>query len=206
MNENELTLTFKITRYHVVKNDDNIPNEMNLIIKRKINKNDNFIEVIENVAAPYRIGDKLNYYLEGIYETLWSEHFDGEIIDNLLKNMNLRNYEYINTKIAFLDKQFNLKDKEIKIVIQNEESRYFMKFYFHIDTKYEKLPHVHCKCCGLERVIDLNTLEFIENTFLSESITKRAISIVHRYRTEFREYFETLSNGGEELLAFRLFI
>lgn len=204
MSEKEIVLRFKIIRYNMVCND--LPNEMNLIINKKVNLDDNFIDTIESIVSVYKLGDKINYYLADIYETLWSEHFDGLILNALLKNINLHNYDSLNTKIEHLDKQFNLKNKTIKIVILNDESNYFMKFFFHIDSKDRKLPHVHCKCCGLERIIDLNTLEFIESTFLSEDITNRAISIANRYRTEFMDYFEVLSKSGEELLEFVLVI
>lgn len=206
MNENEIILTFKITRYNMINYDFDQPHEMNLIINKKVSIDDNFINVIENIASTYKIGDKLNYYLEGIYETLWSEHFDGVILDEILKNINLQNYDSLNTKIECLDKQFNLKNKVINIVILAHDSKYFMKFFFHIDSKDKVLPHVHCKCCGLERIINLNTLEFIEHPFLSESITKRAINIAYRYRSEFMEYFESLTKSGDELIEFKIVI
>lgn len=206
MSENKINLTFKITKYNMVQNDDNLPNEMNLVINKEINKDDNFLEVIESVASIYKDGDELNYYLEDIYETLWSEHFSGDSLDKLLKNINLHKYDWLNKKIEVLDKQFNLKNKVIKIVILNKKCRYFMKFFFHIDGEDKLLPHIHCKCCGLERIINLCTLEFIESAFLSESVTKKAISIAYRYRSEFMEYYNAIRKSGEDLIDFYLVI
>lgn len=206
MKEEKIKLTLKITRYNILEHNNSTPNEMNVIIKKEVNKDDNFISVIEDIASIYKLNDKLYYYLEDIYETLWSEHFSGVILDDLLKNIDIHNYESLNTKVEYLDKQFNLQNKVIKIVILNRESEYFMKFFFHIDSNDKSMPHVHCKCCGLERIINLNTLEFIGYTFLSESITKRAITIAHRYRSEFMEYFDVLSESGEELIEFNLVI
>lgn len=204
MNKEEIKLKFKITSYNLLSNNSELPNEINITISKKVKLEDNFLDVIESIANKYKLQDKLNYYLEEIYRTLWSEHFDGIILDEMLKNIDEHNYDALNAKVEYLDKQFNLQNKIIKILILSNEKNYFMKFYFHINRNRKK--HVHCWCCGLERKIDLRNLEFIENSFTSKSLSCKALNIVHRYQDEFLGYWKNFIENEEEPIEFKLVI
>ena len=111
MNKEEIKLKFKITSYNLLSNNSELPNEINITISKKVKLEDNFLDVIESIANKYKLQDKLNYYLEEIYRTLWSEHFDGIILDEMLKNIDEHNYDALNAKVEYLDKQFNLQNK-----------------------------------------------------------------------------------------------
>lgn len=207
MNKEEIKLKFKITSYNLLSNNSELPNKINITISKKVKLEDNFLDVIESIANKYKLQDKLNYYLEEIYRTLWSEHFDGIILDEMLKNIDEHNYDALNAKVEYLDKQFNLQNKIIKILILSNEKNYFMKFYFHINRNRKKhIPHVHCWCCGLERKIDLRNLEFIENSFTSKSLSCKALNIVHRYQDEFLGYWKNFIENEEEPIEFKLVI
>ena len=207
MNNNRIKMNFKIERYNLISKEENEPTEMNLTLSKYVNIEDNFMEVIESVAHKYMFNENFNYYLEDIYHILWSEYFSDGVLEKLLKRKNVYDYDMLNTKVELLNKQFNLENKEIKIIISENKHSYFMRFFFHINSQSDKIrPHVHCKCCGLERIIDLTTLEFIEQSFISPNLSNKALNVVHLYKSELMNYWNNLIQNQEELIEFNLLI
>lgn len=207
MTNNKIKMTFRIERYNLLNKEENEPTEMNLTLIKYVSVEDNFIDVIESIAQKYMFNDTLNYHLEEIYRILWGEYFSDDILEEMLKSKNVYNYDILNTKVKFLNKQFNLENKVIKIIISENKNNYFMRFFFHINPQNDKVrPHVHCKCCGLERIIDLNTLEFIKESFISPNLSSKALNIVHLYKGELMNYWDTFIQNQEELIEFNLLI
>lgn len=208
MKQEQIKLKFNITSYNFTENDIDTPTEMNLIITKEVNVNKNFLKIVDAVARKYKLHNApTKYCLDDIYRILWSEHFSGSFLDELLKNIDKDDYSKLDVSVKELDNQFNIKDKTINLTILCEEYNKDMKFFFRIDkSKRNAIPHVHCRCCGKERIIDLKRLEFIENPFESRILTLQALNIVNKYQRELIKYWEKIIKSEEEILEFDLVI
>lgn len=205
MKENEtIKIEFEIISYNLLGENEHIPTEMRVVYEPKIDLSENFLSVINNVVENFRICNGLdnvsNFYLNNIYEELWREYFDDDLLEELLRNVDKHNYSRFDVTVRELDTQFNLSNKRIRIVIPCNGGNGDMCFFFHINPKnIKQIPHIHCRYCGIESLIDLIKLEFIRDNFHSKNLSEHALAIVKRHQEEFINYFDKIKEDGEKI-------
>lgn len=202
---NKIKLEFEITSYNLSDENNNLPSEIKLTYVDEFDGNFNFLDIINDIANDFHIksSSKTNYTynLDNIYEILWSEYFDEEFISNMMKNIDKNNYSKLDVTLKELDNQFHLHDKKIPLVIDSEDEQISgIRFFFHTkDDESEKTPHIHCRYSGVERKINLNTLEFIHEPFKSINKSRLAIRIVTKYQKSLINYWDKILAEGENV-------
>ena len=202
MQKDTIKMEFEIISYNLLEESDEVPTEMKILYEPNIDSSLNFLSVVKDIVESFKIKDseETNYYLDNLYEELWSEYFKEECLQEILKNVDKHDYSKFNVTIKELDEQFNLDNKRIKIIILCNGGNGDMQFFYHIDrTKTKLVPHIHCKYCGVERSIDLNKLEFIKDSFHSKRISELALNTVKRHQTQFIDYWNKIKIDGENV-------
>ncbi|MCH5166704.1 MAG: DUF4160 domain-containing protein [Erysipelotrichales bacterium] len=204
MAKENMKIEFEVISYNLLANNDLIPTEVRVVYESNIDSSLNFLSVVNNIVESFKIKENLeqesNFYLDNIYEELWSEYFHKELLDELLKSVDKHNYSRFNVSVKELNDQFNLTNKRIKIVIPCNGGNGDLCFFFHIDPKNTKpRPHIHCKYCGLESMIDLRRLEFIKDNFHSMRISEIALDTVRRHQDELINYWDKIRLEGEKV-------
>lgn len=203
MKNQKVKLEFEITSYNLKEGNNDLPSEIKLTYIEEFDGNLNFLSVVNKLANAFRIKNahekQYAYYLENIYQILWSEFFDEEFIDNMIKNIDTQDYSKLDVTINELNEQFHLEGKRLALVIGSENSQINgIRFFFHTkEHKHSASPHIHCLYCGVEKIIDLKTLEFINEPFKSIYTSRLAINLVTKYQKSLIDYWDRVLTEGE---------
>lgn len=184
----------------------NIYDEQGCLIKRKIiikkvDKNERFCEVLDNIYYLNRIsnGPEYGWYIRNFVKIIWKKYFNSNIYDNLLINYK----EYANAKLYQYDHQFNISKKIIIIdidplgwgaIVGKQKG---IRFEFHINEKdIHHKPHIHCSYNGSECRIRIDTLELLDKPLPSQKM-KEAIEFVSRNKKFLLYYWKKVVIKGE---------
>lgn len=204
MKKETTKIEFEVISYNLLATNDEIPTEMRVVFDKNVDIYANFLSVVEDIVQGFNLSDSLdkgtNFYLANIYEELWSEFFEREFLKEMLNDIDKYNYSKFDVTIKELNDQFNLSNKRIKIVIPCNGDNGKMYFFFHIDKANTKpRPHIHCKYCNIETMIDLNKVEFINDGFHSTTISELALNTIRRHQQELINYFDKIKQEGEKV-------
>ena len=204
MKKDNIKIEFEIISYNLLAENDLIPTEMRILYEPSVDIHSNFLSVVQDIVDCFNISEckekKCNFYLDNIYEELWKEHFEEELLEELLNNVDKHNYSRFNVTVKELDDQFNLSNKRLKIVIPCNGGNGDMCFFFNSEHKNSKLgPHIHCKYCNIETIIDLDKVEFIDDDFHSISLSELALNTIRRHKEDLIKYFEKVKLDGEKV-------
>lgn len=203
--EKETTkIEFEVISYNLLATNEEMPTEMRVVFERNVDVDENFLSVVEDIAQSFNLSDPLNketnFYLDNIYEELWGEFFESELLRKMLNDIDKHNYSRFDVTIKELNDQFNLSNKRIKIVIPCNGDNGKLSFFFHIDKRNTKpRPHIHCKYCNIETMIDLNKVEFITDSFHSTTISELALNTIRKHQQELINYFDKIKHAGEKV-------
>ena len=203
--EKETTkIEFEVISYNILATNEEMPTEMRVVFVRNVDVDENFLSVVEDIAQSFNLSNTLNketnFYLDNIYEELWGEFFESELLRKMLNDIDKHNYSRFDVTIKELNDQFNLSNKRIKIVIPCNGDNGKLSFFFHIDKRNTKpRPHIHCKYCNIETMIDLNKVEFITDDFHSITISELALNTIRKHQQELISYFEKIKQVGEKV-------
>lgn len=136
----------------------------------------------------------------GINELFWGKFFDKKFA----ANMDYSFSDYKDMTIGDLNKQFNISDILIPVVLNKDKGANVgngegIEFFFHTNEKdLHHRRHIHCKYAEITTRVDLDTLEPIDEPF-KKSKMDFAIKKIKENQKDLQKYWDAVVVRGETI-------
>lgn len=194
--------------------DLNENNELNLtgiVVTEDAFSDELFESFLIRLAKKYNHGNGIYWSLLNGKELTWGQYFSRKIYESIEADYLENPDDLISIPIFYLVRDFHIDQNEIQLGINvpglgADVGRFKgIRFYIHTrESNRHHKKHIHCSYSGIEREIDLETVQFIGRPFPSRTISKTALRFIRNNQQELLNFWDTVIEKGGPIPEFKM--
>lgn len=191
--------------------ENNRVNQTGISVSEEAFSDETFECFLVRLAKKYNHGNGTYWRLLNGKELIWKQYFSEKIYERIEADYLEEPDDLIAIPIFYLVRDFHINQNEIFLGINGPDLGVdvgrFRGIQFEIHTKESNRhhkKHIHCSYNGKERVIDLETCQFIGRSFPSRRISKTALNCIRNNRKELIYFWDTVIEKGGPVPKFKM--